>query len=64
MNVKVKKGSVVLEVRSSEDLSLEVWTVERKAELFRNVFGRDIRVKVKPDKSNGKSASSEVTVDA
>lgn len=62
--VKVKKGSVVLEVKSSEDLSLEVWTVERKAELFRNVFGRDIRVKVKADKSNGKHTDAELSVDA
>ena len=64
MLVKVKKGSVVLEVKSSEDLSLEVWTVERKAELFRNVFGRDIRVKVKGDKANGKHADSELALDA
>lgn len=64
MLVKVKKGSVVLEVKTSDDLSLEVWTVERKAELFRNVFGRDIRVKVKAEKTNGKQTDSEVSIDA
>ena len=59
--MRIKKGSVVIEVTSSEDLSLEVWTVERKAELFRDVFGRDVRVKVRAKpKTNGKSDSTKV----
>ena len=47
MIVKLKKNSVVLDVTARSDMALEVWTVERKADLFREVFGRDVRVKVR-----------------
>ncbi|MEM9068107.1 MAG: Ppx/GppA phosphatase family protein [Myxococcota bacterium] len=45
-NVKIKRGTVVIEVSAATDISLEIWTVERKADLFRDVFGRDVRIKV------------------
>ena len=47
LEVKLKKNSVVLDVTARSDMALEVWTVERKADLFREVFGRDVRVKVR-----------------
>lgn len=41
---RVDEASLVLEVACENDLALEIWTVERKAELFRETFGRDVRV--------------------
>lgn len=48
LNVKLKSKAVVFEPEAEDDLSLEAWTVERKAELFREVYGVDVRIKAKP----------------
>ncbi len=47
LSVEVKATEVLLEIDASEDVSLEMWTVERKAELFRDVFGCEVRTKVR-----------------
>ena len=47
LEVRLKRSAVVLELVSNEDVSLEVWTVERKAELFRDVFDRELRVRAR-----------------
>ncbi len=44
--VDAQKNALVLEVESDQDLALEVWTVERKADLWREVFASEVRVKV------------------
>ena len=44
--VDAKKDVLNLEVTSHQDLALEVWTVERKADLWREVFSSEVRVKV------------------
>lgn len=46
LTVDAQKNLLQLEVRSSQDLALEVWTVERKADLWREVFSSEVRVKV------------------
>lgn len=47
LSVDVKAREVLLEIDASEDVSLETWTVDRKAELFRDVFGCEVRTKVR-----------------
>ncbi len=46
MNVRVQRRMVTLDVTSERDLALENWSVERKTELFQNVFGRSVRIRV------------------
>ncbi len=45
VSVKPKRSAVVIETTTEQDVSLELWTVERKSDLFRDVFGCDVRVK-------------------
>ena len=35
---------IVITAHGREDLSLEVWTAERKAEYFEQMFGKKVRV--------------------
>ncbi len=46
VSVKPKRSTVAIEIAAKQDVSLELWTVERKADLFRDVFGCDVRIKV------------------
>ncbi len=46
-DVEVEVGdSLQLTLRTREDASLETWTLERKAQLFREVFGMEVEAKV------------------
>ena len=47
IEVTTKKDALQLTLTSKEDLSLETWTLERKAELFRDVFGMEVQTKTK-----------------
>lgn len=47
LDIALKKDALYLTIESDQDLALEVWTVERKSDLWREVFGREVRVKVR-----------------
>jgi exopolyphosphatase/guanosine-5'-triphosphate,3'-diphosphate pyrophosphatase len=47
LGVKVTGREVALEATGREDLSLEVWTAARKAELFEHTFKRPVKVAAK-----------------
>ena len=47
IEVSTKKEVLQLTLVSREDLSLETWTLERKAELFRDVFGLEVQTKTR-----------------
>lgn len=47
IEVTTKKDALQLTLVSKEDLSLETWTLERKAELFRDVFGMEVQTKTR-----------------
>lgn len=47
LELVLKKDALYLTIESDQDLALEVWTVERKADLWRELFGREVRVKVR-----------------
>ena len=51
LNPRLKRRELVLEPESQEDLNLEAWTADRKADLFRQTFDRELRVKL-PDASS------------
>lgn len=44
LDVKVRARDVVVRATGREDLSLEVWTAERKAAMFEDVFKKKVRV--------------------
>lgn len=46
IEVNLKRDHVNIEAWSESDLSLEQWTVERKADLFREHFGRGVRLQM------------------
>ncbi len=41
---RIEGGALVVDVASETDLALETWTVERKAELLREMYGCDVRL--------------------
>ncbi|MFT5359158.1 MAG: exopolyphosphatase/guanosine-5'-triphosphate,3'-diphosphate pyrophosphatase [Polyangiales bacterium] len=47
IEVSTKKDALQLTLVSKEDLSLETWTLERKAGLFRDVFGMKVQTKTR-----------------
>lgn len=49
LDVVVGAKEVQLVVAGREDLSLEVWTAERKAEFFTEVFDRKVRIRAEAD---------------
>jgi exopolyphosphatase/guanosine-5'-triphosphate,3'-diphosphate pyrophosphatase len=44
LEVVMGSRDVLISAHGREDLSLEVWTAERKAEYFEQMFGKKIRV--------------------
>jgi len=50
LTTKLTGKALHITPETDEDVSLEVWTVERKADLFRDVFGLDVRLKVRAEK--------------
>ena len=44
LDVKVRARDVILRATGREDLSLEVWTAERKAAMFAEHFGKKVKV--------------------
>lgn len=44
VEVEIVPGAIVLRASGSEDLSLEAWTVERKAPMFEQTFRRKVRI--------------------
>jgi hypothetical protein len=44
LEVTTTGRDVLISAHGREDLSLEVWTAERKAEYFEQMFGKKIRV--------------------
>ncbi|MEM1414014.1 MAG: Ppx/GppA phosphatase family protein [Myxococcota bacterium] len=56
LNPRLKRRELVLEPESDHDLSLEAWTAERKADLFRQALDRELRVKL----TEGQSSPGEV----
>jgi len=43
LDVTIDDEEIVIEPKGAGDLSLEVWTARRKAELFEKTFATDVR---------------------
>ncbi|MEM7609249.1 MAG: HD domain-containing protein, partial [Myxococcota bacterium] len=46
IRVSLSDRALTIEIEAAEDVSLETWTLERKAALFRDVFGLEVRAVV------------------
>ncbi len=44
MNGRLTKNSVIIELTSKEDLSMEVWKMEELSDAFKDVFGLDLKI--------------------
>ncbi len=43
IHVRVKRSAIVVEVSATDDISLELWTAERKSTMMRDLFDREIK---------------------
>ena len=52
LRVKVKPEALALHLDTDNDVTLETWTVERKAKMFRDLFKLNVRLKISKRSNN------------
>ncbi|MDH5492950.1 MAG: HD domain-containing protein, partial [Myxococcales bacterium] len=64
LQARLKRGALQLEIEASADASLERWTLTRKAELFRKVFGKEVTLRTRTPLTAAPEASTQASAGA